>query len=80
MTDKIQEGLVVNKDNLQLLVSNIQKARPTEEITKEQDNISDNSIECKLLKLKEKLKNEVKEERYEDAAKTRDEIKKLSKE
>lgn len=62
------------------LVLNRQKDRPTEEITKEQVNISDNSIEGKLLKLKEKLKNEVKEERYEDAAKTRDEIKKLSKE
>ena len=30
-----------------------------------------------LEKLKEKLKQEIREERYEDAAKTRDEIKKL---
>ena len=31
----------------------------------------------KIQKLREKLKQEIKEERYEDAAKTRDEIKKL---
>lgn len=30
-----------------------------------------------LKKLKERLKQEIREERYEDAAKTRDEIKKL---
>ena len=33
-----------------------------------------------LEKLQERLKIEIKEERYEDAAKTRDEIKKLKKE
>lgn len=33
--------------------------------------------EDKIIKLKERLHQEIKEERYEDAAKTRDEIKKL---
>ena len=35
--------------------------------------------EDKIIKLKERLKQEIEEERYEDAAKTRDEIKKLGK-
>lgn len=39
-----------------------------------------NEEEEKIKKLQNRLKQEIKEERYEDAAKTRDEIKKLSNE
>ena len=39
--------------------------------------IIDNKIEQKLEKLQEDLKQAIKEERYEDAAKIRDEIKKM---
>ena len=46
---------------------------------KVKDNKKTNSNEDIINKLKEKLKVEIKEERYEDAAKTRDEIKKLEK-
>lgn len=38
---------------------------------------NENSQNKKIQELKERLKQEIKEERYEDAAKTRDEIKKL---
>ena len=37
-----------------------------------------NEKDEKIKKLQNRLKQEIKEERYEDAAKTRDEIKKLS--
>ena len=40
---------------------------------------SDNKEESKLQKLNKELKQAIKEERYEDAAKIRDEIKKLDK-
>lgn len=52
--------------------SNIEtEKRSVEEVSK------NNDIESKIEMLQKKLKEEIKEERYEDAAKTRDEIKKL---
>lgn len=44
-----------------------------------EDNKSENKTDNKLEKLQEDLKKAIKEERYEDAAKIRDEIKKMSK-
>ena len=41
------------------------------------ENSNNNKSESKLEQLKEDLKNAIKEERYEDAAKLRDEIKKM---
>ncbi len=46
---------------------------------KEDEKISENKEENKLEKLQQDLKIAIKEERYEDAAKIRDEIKKISK-
>ena len=46
--------------------------------TKSKEN-TDNNNENKLEELQRKLKQAIKEERYEDAAKIRDEIKKLEK-
>ena len=43
-----------------------------------EDNKSENKTDNKLEKLQEDLKQAIKEERYEDAAKIRDEIKKMS--
>lgn len=45
---------------------------------KSEENVSTNSNENKLEKLQEDLKLAIKEERYEEAAKIRDEIKKMS--
>ena len=42
-------------------------------------NKEENKNEIKIEKLKEKLKQQIKEEKYEEAAKTRDEIKKIEK-
>ena len=47
-------------------------------IEKKQENKEDTK-QLKIKNLQERLKQEIKEERYEDAAKTRDEIKKLEK-
>ncbi len=46
----------------------------------EKQEIEESKTDEKIKKLKNRLKQEIKEERYEDAAKTRDEIKKLSNE
>lgn len=67
LTDS-SENEVKNCNNKQEKISNI-----GEELKKEND------INFKLKELKEKLEKEIKEERYEDAAKTRDEIKKIKK-
>ena len=48
------------------------------ELTVKED-VKENKAENKLEKLQEDLKVAIKEERYEDAAKIRDEIKKMSK-
>ena len=57
-------------DEFDDILKNIQKK---EKEVKEKQSKSENKLE----ELKEKLDREIKEERYEDAAKTRDEIKKL---
>lgn len=62
-----------NKSNINKKESNIETEKRS--IDKVQKN--ENDIESKIEKLQKKLKKEIKEERYEDAAKTRDEIKKL---
>ena len=46
---------------------------------KEEEKKTENKADNKLEKLQEDLKQAIKEERYEDAAKIRDEIKKMSK-
>lgn len=48
----------------------------TENVYKKEEK-TENTKQGKIEKLKLRLKQEIKEERYEDAAKTRDEIKKL---
>ena len=57
------------------------KAKSIGNNNKEQTNIKEQNKENKqankIEELKAKLKKEISEERYEDAAKTRDEIKKL---
>ena len=55
--------------------------RNTKDVNKEENNINEKEIKMnkKIEELKERLKKEIKEERYEDAAKTRDEIKSLEK-
>ena len=61
-------------------VGRIGKYLNTETISKEQkqpNNEKTKKEKSELELLQEKLKQEIKEERYEDAAKTRDEIKKL---
>lgn len=66
----------LGKKNIQSSInnneSNIESKRSIQESSKD-----DNEIENKIKKLQNKLKQEIKEEKYEDAAKTRDEIKKL---
>ena len=47
-------------------------------IKAEKQEIKENKTNEKIKKLQNRLKQEIKKERYEDAAKTRDEIKKLS--
>ena len=77
-------------DNLLKNIHGVNKhvGRNSKMIKVEEDNITktekkqENKEDTKQLKIKnlqERLKQEIKEERYEDAAKTRDEIKKLEK-
>ena len=63
---------IKNKENSN---NKIDKAKEN----KNNENQKENNINEKIEELKERLKQEIKEERYEDAAKTRDEIKKLEK-
>lgn len=62
----IHTGRRGKKSNSKLKINNVENKQQSEEITKLKD-------------LKEKLNAAIKEERYEDAAKFRDEIKKLEK-
>lgn len=52
----------------------------TNNYSKVNENVKskENTKQSKIENLKERLKQEIKEERYEDAAKTRDEIKKMN--
>ena len=54
-----------------------EKTETNKKIQKKVNNSSEDESINKLEELKERLKKEIEEERYEDAAKTRDEIKKL---
>lgn len=54
------------------------KENKTEKLDKKEEKEED-SKQSKIEELKLRLKQEIKEERYEDAAKTRDEIRKLEK-
>lgn len=56
---------------------NIQNKNMENKRSIEEGSNDDNQLENKIKRLQNKLKQEIKEERYEDAAKTRDEIKKL---
>jgi len=81
------------EDKLDLLLKNIHgsnrhvgrlgKITKTDEIkinkTKDVKTEKENKSEDKLESLKQKLKEEIREERYEDAAMTRDEIRRLDK-
>ena len=58
-------------DELDLYVKNLNKERKIKK--------SSNENEIKIKRLKRKLEQEIKEEKFEDAAKTREEIKKLEK-
>ena len=58
-------------DELDLYVKNLNKERKIKN--------GSNENELKIRRLKRKLEQEIKEEKFEDAAKTRDEIKKLEK-
>ena len=53
--------------------------KQVEKNQKQINNMPEEQKDRELMKLKEKLKQEIKEERYEDAAKTRDEIKNMEK-
>lgn len=55
----------------------INEAKVKVENVYQKEDKKENTKQSKIEKLKLRLKQEIKEERYEDAAKTRDEIKKL---
>lgn len=70
-------------NKIDLLLKNVQGTnrhvgRNSKEYNKEIKETKAEKVNNELEKLKERLKKEIKEERYEDAAKTRDEIKKLT--
>ena len=60
-------------------VSNNKSKLESKEKNAVKEKVSENKEENKLERLQQELKDAVKEERYEDAAKLRDEIKKISK-
>lgn len=69
-------------NKIDLLLKNVQGTnrhvgRNSKVYNKEEKYAKEEKKNSKLEELKERLKIEIKEERYEDAAKTRDEIKKL---
>ena len=80
-------GKFLNEENNMTKINNkdIKKENKTEFENKETKkinnkeikNIEEDSKKDKLQELKNKLKQEIKEEKYEDAAKTRDEIKNI---
>ena len=78
--EMIQPRLTVNTENKRKLRSNNTSIDEIDEwvrnINKKIDK-ADNKIENLKSKLQKRLEKEIKEERYEDAAKTRDEIKKI---
>jgi len=67
---------IENKENVNNKIDKA-KVNKTDEMNK--DNEKNIKIEEKIKQLQERLKQEIREERYEDAAKTRDEIKSLEK-
>ena len=78
--EMIQPRLTINTENKRKLRSNNTSIDEIDEwvrnINKKIDK-ADNKIENLKSKLQKRLEKEIKEERYEDAAKTRDEIKKI---
>ena len=70
--EKIEQNNETDKQ-LDLMIKNMQKNRKVES---NKEN-AEKSREELLKELQAKLEKEIKEERYEDAAKTRDEIKKI---
>ena len=66
-------GLVENVENKE----QEKDGEQTKKAEKQINNSTKKQKNKKLEELKERLKQEIREERYEDAAKTRDEIKKL---
>ena len=72
------EKKLIELDEKQNKKENKRKSNKEEKVENEEKNTEkENEKFFKIEKLKQKLKIEVEEERYEDAAKTRDEIKKL---
>lgn len=58
---------------------NINQIENNNKTAKQKDKVNkQDKRQAKIEELKERLKQEIKEERYEDAAKTRDEIKKIN--
>ncbi|MBP3256361.1 MAG: hypothetical protein J6M60_07780 [Clostridia bacterium] len=65
------------EDEMDGLIRKINKERNENKIEKTNKTEKIDKMENKKLELQKRLEREIKEERYEDAAKTRDEIKKI---
>ena len=84
-SDFFDDMFDIYEDTIPMLTSTKTLTRPKQNIKVEKllsnkelkDNNYKETKEDKLKKLEQKLECEIKEERYEDAAKTRDEIKKI---
>lgn len=70
---------IENKENIDNKIGETKVNKNTEDVNEKTNNINEKEIKInkRIEELKLRLKQEIKEERYEDAAKTRDEIKKL---